>query len=117
MSTKSEAQIVHDVLETLGRRPDLCRIWRQNTGCLPDCFGRPVRFGLPGAGDISGILIDGRRLEIECKSAIGRQTEDQKAFQQMIRKFSGVYLLVRSAEDALQMVEEQVQDPTWQKEE
>jgi hypothetical protein len=51
--------------------------------------------------DISGILHDGRRLEIECKSATGRQSPEQASFQAMIERFGGVYILARSAQDAV----------------
>jgi hypothetical protein len=60
-----------------------------------------VRFGVVGAGDISGILSDGTRFECEVKSPTGRQSTQQKRFQAMIERFNGVYILARSAEDAL----------------
>jgi hypothetical protein len=101
----SETHLIAAVLLALGRRPDLCRVWRQNSGMLLDSHGRPVRFGVNGAGDISGILRDGRRLEVECKTEKGRQRPEQQSFEQMIRRFNGVYLLVRSADEALNGVE------------
>lgn len=110
MPKTKESDVVGSVLETLGRRPDLCRVWRQNTGCLRDCWGRPVRFGCVGAGDISGLLIDGRRLEIECKSTTGKQRPEQEAFQAMIQRFGGVYLLVRSVEEAVRGVEDAIEN-------
>ncbi len=36
---------------------------------------------------------------IECKSTIGRQSPDQKYFQQQFEKYTGVYLLARGIED------------------
>lgn len=58
-----------------------------------------MSFGYPGAGDITGILPDGRRLEIECKSPTGKQSEKQRKFQEKIEQNGGVYLLVRSERD------------------
>lgn len=58
-----------------------------------------MRFGLPGQADLSGILPDGKRLEIEVKSVSGIQHESQKMFQAMIERFGGVYILVRFVED------------------
>ena len=58
-----------------------------------------MRFGVPGQADISGILSDGRRLEIECKTSTGRQSAKQRAWQRMIEKYGGVYILARSVED------------------
>jgi hypothetical protein len=58
-----------------------------------------VRFGVPGQADISGLLSSGRRVEIEVKSATGRQSPQQRAFEAMISKFGGLYILARSVED------------------
>ena len=74
------------------------RFWRQNTGVAT--FGnRRVRFGLVGQADISGILPDGRRLEIEVKSEKGKQTREQAWFQAVINKHGGLYILARSVEE------------------
>jgi hypothetical protein len=96
----TETALVSAVLLALGQRTDL-RVWRQNTGALKDSNGRLVRYGLVGSGDISGILAGGRRLEIECKVGKGRQSEHQRAFGEMIQRYGGVYLVVRSVEDAV----------------
>ena len=72
--------------------------WRANTG-VARIDKRVVRFGIPGQADLTGILPDGRRLEVEVKSPTGRQTRDQKNFQRMIEKFNGIYVLARSVED------------------
>ena len=58
-----------------------------------------MSFGYPGSADITGILPDGRRLEVECKSATGRQSEKQKKFEEKIRTNGGIYILARSVED------------------
>jgi len=97
----TEQQIQQEILIALGRRPD-CRVWRQNSGTAPSWDGkRVVRFGVPGCADISGLLIDGRRLEIEVKKAGGKQSPDQVNFQRMIERFGGVYMLVYSVAEAV----------------
>jgi hypothetical protein len=58
-----------------------------------------VRFGIPGQADLTGLLPGGVRLEVEVKGAAGRQTEEQRAFQRMIERFGGVYVLARSVDD------------------
>ena len=88
-----EAPILHDCLHWLHAHGVFA--WRQNTGMVW-IGGTPVSYGFPGCGDISGILPDGRRLEIECKSPTGNQSEKQKKFQQKIEANHGVYLLIRS---------------------
>jgi hypothetical protein len=55
---------------------------------------------------LSGILDDGRRIEIEVKTPSGRQSEQQKRFQDMIEKFNGIYILARSVEDAERGIED-----------
>lgn len=105
----AERDLVHLILFTWGAHPAL-RIWRANTGMgwfkdgeparKTDRGAYPVRFGTPGQGDITGLVLpSGRRLEIECKTERGRQSDDQKSFQRMIVSFGGIYLLARSLED------------------
>jgi hypothetical protein len=91
-----EAPVVHDCLKWLHDRGIFA--WRQNSGTAW-IGGQPVTFGYPGAGDITGILPDGRRLEIECKSPTGTQSPKQKEFEAKVVASRGVYILVRSVED------------------
>ena len=90
-------------MREFGTLPD-CRLWRANVGAARiggprRAGGRVVRFGLPGQADLTGILPGGVRLEIEVKSREGRQTREQRAFQRMIERFGGVYVLARSVQD------------------
>ena len=68
------------------------RLWRNNSGAakIGDAW---VKFGIPGQGDVSGIMLGGYRIEIEFKRKGGKQSTDQRAFQQMIENFDGIYLL------------------------
>ncbi|NOQ21608.1 MAG: hypothetical protein GQ565_03010 [Candidatus Aegiribacteria sp.] len=91
-----ESTVLRDCLKYL--QSEGIFVYRQNTGTLW-ANGQPVSFGYPGAGDITGILPGGKRLEIECKSAIGRQSKTQRAFQDKIEVNGGLYLLVRSVEE------------------
>ena len=102
----SEAEIQAEVLRVLGARPDL-RLWRANTGAAIDAHtGRLIHFGVRGQADLSGILAGGRRLEVEIKSARGRQTPDQLFFGAMIARFGGLYIVAHSLQDALSAIEE-----------
>jgi hypothetical protein len=109
----TEQQIQQAILLELGSRADV-RVWRQNSGMavpLSDKSGRPVRYGVNGCADISGMVtIDGLgvRLEVEVKSATGRQSPDQKRFEAMIRSRGGVYILARSVDEAVAMLEAEV---------
>jgi hypothetical protein len=97
----TETALVNAILLEFGARHDL-RLWRQNTGAARTQTGALVRFGIPGQADISGILSDGRRIEIECKSTHGRLTKEQKAWRAMIERFGGLYVLARSVDDVRQ---------------
>jgi len=96
----SEKAIQNDILRAFGTLPCL-RLWRANVG-VARVGTRVIRFGIPGQADLTGILPDGRRLEIEVKSSTGRQTPEQLAFQNMIEKFHGIYILARSTNDVRQ---------------
>lgn len=104
----AERDLLYLILSTWGAHPQL-RIWRANTGVGWFANGQParktdkgayaVKFGTPGQGDISGLVLpSGRRLEIETKAKT-KQSDDQKSFQKMIERFGGLYVLARSLED------------------
>ena len=95
-----EVEIQRDILHYLATRTDL-RAWRQNTG-VAYYENRPVKFGVHGAADISGILNTGTRLEIEVKTPSGSQSQAQKRYQDMITKFGGIYILARCVEDVIE---------------
>ncbi len=93
----AEKRIQNEILRVFGTRSDM-RLWRANVGAAR--FGRHVvRFGIPGQDDLTGILPGGIRLEIEVKGPNGRQSREQQAFQRMIERFGGVYVLAGSVED------------------
>lgn len=96
----SEALTLHEILKAWGAHPRM-RIARVNTGAAPmGPNGRLVRFGVPGTGDIVGIIAPtGRMLMIECKSAKGRQRTAQVTMQRVITNFGGVYIVARSLAD------------------
>lgn len=100
----SEAQIQYDILKVFGATPYM-RLWRNNSGLLyaPGAGGtiRRVRASAEGAPDIIGVLRGGRFIGIECKALRGRQSPEQKAFQQMIERMGGLYILARSVQDVL----------------
>lgn len=106
---KSERVIQREILSYLATRKDL-RACRMNTGAATHRkSGVLVRFGVPGQADIMGILAPhGQLLAIEVKSKSGRQSSLQESFQEMVRKFGGIYILARSVKD----VASQLPDPT-----
>lgn len=94
-----ESQIQIDVRLALGAEPELV-LWRNNVG-VAEARGSKIRFGVggPGGADLIGIF-RGRFVAIEIKTPIGRQSEDQKVFQQLVERKGGIYVVLRSAEEA-----------------
>lgn len=82
----------------------LCRCWSQPTGAAYR-DGDLIRYGIKGSADISGILLDGRRLEVEVKTGNAVQQGNQKAWQEMITAMNGVYIVARSIEDAIKQLQ------------
>lgn len=51
------------------------------------------------------LLETGKFFAIEVKSAKGKQTEDQQAFQMAVERSGGLYILARSVEDVERVFE------------
>jgi hypothetical protein len=81
----------------LGRVTDLC-LWRNNCGYDGE---KRVRYGVgsPGGADLIG-LRNGRFVAAEIKTASGRQSDDQKRFENLVLSKGGIYVILRSVEDA-----------------
>ncbi len=58
-----------------------------------------VTFGTPGAADIQGILDAGRFLAIEVKRPDEIQTDEQLAWEAMVNRRGGLYILAHSVEE------------------
>jgi hypothetical protein len=100
----TEHETMNAILREFGTRPSL-RLWRQNTGAAR-IGKRLIRFGVPGQADLTGILGNGKRIEIEVKSPTGRQTPEQIAFGRIIERFRGVYIVARSTDDVRRRLED-----------
>lgn len=70
-----------------------------------------VAFGLPGSADVFGVRrtlgynvdhepkVLGQFVAVECKSDTGRLSAQQRAFQAMIQRRGGLYVLARDVSD------------------
>jgi hypothetical protein len=99
---RSEAVIQRDILVALNAT-GRCRVWRQNTGmATPPGSKRPVRFGVPGQADISGLVSgSGRRFELEVKRPGAKQSDTQRVFERVINDRGGYYGVATSVAEAL----------------
>lgn len=68
---------------------------------------RPLSgFSLKGVADILGLLPNGKFIAIEVKTATGRQSMEQKMFEQAVIKNNGIYILARDVDDVRCLVRE-----------
>ena len=93
----SEAEEKQRVLVWLSSRPDTFAYIVQPL-VARDKWGRVMRAAPKGHSDILA-CVGGRYVAIEMKSATGRQSPDQKIFQQAVQRASGIYVLSRSIDD------------------
>ncbi len=96
-------QLIKAIFRRYGADPRW-RIWENHTG-MAYRNGRPIRFGLVGSGDILGITRGGIFLALEVKTGQARQTEKQRAFEEMILKYCGIYRLIRTIADVDRLIE------------
>jgi hypothetical protein len=106
-----ENKIQAEVLQAIGSRKD-CRLFRNHVGKIKDQFGKWHSFGLlPGSGDLIGwksMVIGpedvGKKvavfLSIEVKSASGSLRSEQRIWQEVVERFGGIAIVVRSVEEA-----------------
>lgn len=107
-----ERDAQRDTLLELGRALDVT-VWRRTVGVFLTLDGkRRVRVGVPGEGDIGGILApNGRAFWIEMKSRTGDQRDQQRAFERMVVDRGGVYIVSRSLEESLEKLAPYRRDP------
>ena len=105
-----ESQIQKEILHWLSLQPkDQMFSWRMYTG--PIVRGNPLKGKTfftpnpcPGLPDII-VIIKGRFVGLEIKQPKGRQSTEQKTFEQCIKKAGGVYFLIRSLNEAIQAID------------
>ncbi len=95
--TDTERAIKQAILLYLGSRRDTL-VWNNPTGSAILPNGAVVRYGCVGSPDIIGV-IDGRPLGVEVKTATGRQSDAQRAFEARWVACGGLYILARSIDD------------------
>ena len=112
-----ESHIQAHVWSTIGHLPGV-RVFRNNVGTATTADGRFIRFGLcNGSSDLIGwteYLIQpedvGRVVAVftalEIKTKTGRATCQQQRFIEAVRNAGGIAGVVRSSEQALQIIQD-----------
>lgn len=88
----------------------LGRFWENPTGVAFRPNMPPIHYGFKGSADITGILVGGKRIEIEVKTGKAVQQDNQKRFQAMIAGFGGFYFVARSIEEAVTYIQTKAAD-------
>ena len=97
---QAEGQIVNECLIALSQAG--CLAWRNDTGGYRTPEGRLIRYGLcRGSSDVIAIAPDGIFVAVECKTAKGRPTPEQKRFMEAVRAKGGRAGVARSGEEAV----------------
>lgn len=102
----SEAAIQQQIRLALGQRDDVMLI-RINVGKFRPLHGdqnRVIVSAPPGTPDLLGVW-DGKALAIEVKRTKGQQNYEQKMFQRAWRARGGIYILARSVDDVLSVID------------
>lgn len=111
LGTVSERQLTPVLLKILCAPDSGLVLWRNNAGLnthWPDGRKRdaPIRYGIgPGGGDWIGLYRGGLHVEVEMKSRTGAQSPDQRAHQAIVDRQEGVYAVVRTAEQARELLQ------------
>lgn len=117
-------KLTAELLIEIPKRLPACRVWRQNTGggvgmstvrqaiallrsgkiseAIQLLSSRPIKWGIEGAGDISGVGPEGIRIECEVKAGSDRLSDEQRAFGVMIERAGGVYVVARDVDGAIE---------------
>lgn len=93
--TVPESDVVRAVLDYAARHGGYG--YRQNSGAVVSEYKgktRMIRYGERGASD-TVLVIGGGVFFVECKDELGKQSDEQKAWQDQIEQAGGRYLLVR----------------------
>ncbi len=99
-----EKEIQNQIIEWL--KWSKCFFWRNNSGAIfTEYKGRKhmYRFGSIGSPDIF-VVKKGKIYGIEVKSATGKQSPEQKSWQQAFEISGGKYILARKLYDVSELI-------------
>lgn len=77
---------------------------RNNVGTFLTINGNPINIGLPGEADLTLFQRGGKTVFIEVKTPTGRQSKQQRAFQKRVEELGFKYKIVRSLDDAKNLI-------------
>ena len=99
---KDETKIQNDIRVALS---ELGFVRRNNVGKFLTLNGVPISVGIKGESDLTLFMRGGEAVFIETKTARGRQSKEQRHFQQVVEKLGYKYIIMRSRDDAERFLE------------
>lgn len=94
----SEAEARHAIELAVGGLTT-ARVFRVNVGVARMLSSDAiVRYGVPGAADLSGVIMGGRRLEIEVKTGAQRLSAQQRTWRDVLCRFGALHIVAVLAE-------------------
>lgn len=101
-------KLIQNKIRAAVNRSGLAILWRNNTGKLPNGHGGFITFGLAvGSADLIGLIKGTAKfIAIEVKSLVGKASEEQRAWGEIVKRAGGVYAICRSPEEALEVIRE-----------
>ena len=109
MAIKGEEQAIQDSIRVALAQEGYV-VYRTNVGKVKTADGRWFDTGLPsGFPDLVGYKPEnGRIFFLEVKTPIGRRRKDQVAFANGLRDKHVIYSVVRSADEAVKIVQDEL---------
>lgn len=77
---------------------------RNNVGTYITLYGSPIKIGIPGEADLTLFAYGGKTIFIEVKTDKGKQSKQQKHFEEVVTALGFEYIVMRSREDAVRFV-------------
>ncbi len=110
-SSEAHTALIIDCLLALGREcADVGRFFRNETGmALNPRTEEPFTYGVKGSPDIYGLVIGGFYVGLECKTGNAKLNDNQQKFHRMCERFNVRIYVVRSAEEAVEIVKREVE--------
>lgn len=102
----TEKDIQTDIMNMLWTHPRVAHCWVTTTGTMKSSRGKFYKIGYPGISDIIGQMKgSGKLLAIEVKTDIGKLSDEQAEFLDIVTKAGGVAGVARSVPEAIEILE------------
>ena len=81
-----------------------CKVFRSQVGLFYTQYGDLIHIGVKGESDLRGHRADGKAFYLECKTPIGKASEEQKKFIKAMQDSNALAGFAHSVEEAIDIV-------------